>query len=232
MNIKSQYINKIEIYLYNMSVKPRCSDATFAQVARLRGISTKEANLYIDTLDCSLGPDNPRAYITKTDELKRFPGDVKAKQGETGTCPTLLTPIDTDTWKTFAIGQQMSKQSFCRLATVDMPNKKLLVTLGNQLIDTATELYTKIRDMEKQNSSYKTSRSEESVKLKKQIESYKYFLQKIRVLQAERPLSTLGGQVEDSRLLRTSGYYQYIVWAALAAICLSMAGVFHILKKK
>ena len=215
-----------------MSVKPRCSNATFAQVAKLRGISTKEANLYIDTLDCSLGPDNPRAYITKTGELKRYPGDVKAKQGETGTCPITLRPIDTDTWKTFAIGQQMSKQSFCRLATVDMPNKKLLVTLGNQLIDTATDLYTKIKDMEKQNSFYKTSRSEEAVKLKKQIKAYKYFLQKIQVLQAERPLSTLGGQVEDSKLLSRSGYYQYIVWAALAAICFSTVGIVHLIKKK
>jgi len=215
-----------------MSVKPRCSDATFAQVAKLRGISAREADLYINTLNCSLGPDNPRGYITKSGVLKRYPADIKAKQGDTGTCPVTLRPIDTDTWKTFAIGQQMSKQSFCRLATVDMPNKQLLVTLGNELIDTATELYTKIKDMEKQNNKYKTDRSEEANELKNQIKAYKFFLQKIKGLQAERPLSTLGGQVEDSRLLSRSGYYQYIVWAALAAICLSTAGVVHILKRK
>ena len=215
-----------------MSVKPRCSDATFAQVALLRKTSSKEANLYIDTLDCSLGPDNPRAYITKTGELKRFPGDVKAKQGQTGTCPVQLEPIDATTWETFPLGQQMSKQTFCRLATVDMPNKQLLVRLGNELIDTATEIYTKIKDMEKQNKTYKSQRSDEQVKLSKQLDSYKYFLQKIQGLQSERPLSTLGGQVEDSQLLSKSGYYQFIIWAALAAICLSTAGIVHLLKKK
>ena len=52
-------------------------------------------------------------------------------------------------------GVEMTKNSFCNLATVgESPDKQALAKISNELMSTAAQIYTKIQNMEKENLIY------------------------------------------------------------------------------
>ena len=144
-------------------VKPKCSPATFSAYAKLQAEDKTTAEAYKKSLSCSLGPNNPTGYVGVwgSDKGKLFPFATTysdPKQNTTGTCWNTLKKIDAATWNQLPInsGQaEMTKKSFCNLATVgEAPDKKQLAMLSKELIDTATDIYTKIQNMEGENRIY------------------------------------------------------------------------------
>ena len=202
-----------------MSIKrPKCSSATFGVVANLLKESQDLANSYISKLNCSLDPVEAKGYIDRHGILRPFDGKYVPGNNETGTCPQALKEIKFATWSKLPIGKAMNKQTFCGLATIDKPDKQQLALLGQELINTAAQIYEKIQALYKKNASHAIKYGKGSDKIKKQLQAYKYLYEKIQKLEATGHGSTLGGQLEDARYRQTSGQYRYLVWFFLAAI--------------
>ena len=202
-----------------MPAKPKCSNATFSEIARLNKINSELAKRYERSLTCSTSKENAKAYIDKNGNLNPFGSGYKVDNNITGTCPSNISAITAAEWNKLPIGQTMTKNRFCGLATIDEADKQELVMLGNKLIDTATSIYTKIKNLEKEQKLYLKRHGEESEKLGKTLQSYKYFYDELSQL-SESSTSTLGGQLADAKLVRTSSYYKFILWGCLAAILL------------
>jgi len=202
-----------------MSIKrPKCSSATFGVVANLLKESQDLANSYISKLNCSLDPVQAKGYIYRHGILRPFQGKYVPGNNDTGTCPQALKTIKFNTWSKLPIGKAMNKQTFCGLATIDKPDKQQLALLGKELIETAAQIYKKIQKLYKKNASHAHKYGKGSAKIKKQLQTYKYLLQKLEKLEATGHGSTLGGQLEDARMRQTSGQYSFFVWFFLAAI--------------
>jgi len=217
-------------------VKARCSPATFAKIAELEQTDTALAQQYVAQLNCSTGPTNPTAYVGVWGPDKGHRFDFASDYtdpttNETGTCYSNLVPIDAATWDSLPIntgGFQMTKKSFCNLATVgESPDKQALAKLSKELIDTAAIIYEKIQDMEYESRIYYQQHNTLNQKLQQQLNAYRKFystlitspnaLEKIN----SQPDMTLSGQSEDAQLKSTSGYYQYLIWSILAAFTFS-----------
>lgn len=221
-------------------VKAKCSPATFAKIAELQQTNPTEAAKYQAQLTCSLGANNPTAYVGAwgPDKGKRFnfAGDyTDPATNLTGTCYSNLVAIDADTWDNLPLnsgGVTMTKKSFCNLATVgESPDKQQLAKLSKELIDTAATIYKKIQDMEYESRIYYQQHNTLNQQLQKKLDSYnKFYTQLITSTDPEhlalekinsQPGLTLGGQSEDAQLKATSGYYQYFIWSILAALTFS-----------
>ena len=203
--------------------KPKCSTATFARVAELLKESQELANSYISKLHCSLDPVKARGYIDQHGILRPFKGGYTSGANETGTCPLQLKSIDYATWSRLPIGQAMSKQTFCGLATIDPQDKEDLVAISSELMDTASQIYEKIKALHLKNKEYNDKYGKESDKISKLLKSYKYLYERIQKLDEEGNNSTLGGQMQDARYLQTATHYRLIVWFFLAIILFTLA---------
>ena len=210
--------------------KPKCSTATFARVAELLKESQELANSYISKLHCSLDPVQARGYIDQHGILRPFKGGYTEGSNDTGTCPLQLNSIDYATWSKLPIGQAMSKQTFCGLATIDPQDKEALVTIGQELMDTANQIYEKIKDLHRKNEEYNDKYGKESDSISKLLKSYKYLYENLQKLEQTGSSSTLGGQVQDARYLQTAAHYRLIVWFFLAIILFTVT--FRYFRKK
>jgi len=211
-------------------VKPKCSPNTFAAYASLQTADAAAAELYKKSLKCSLGPTNAMGWVGVwgSDKGKLFPFATTytdPKQNTTGTCWDTLKKIDADTWNSLPIGgNEMTKASFCNLATVgESPDKTQLASISKQLIATAATIYDKLQNLEKGNRIYFQQHQKYDSKIQQDIATFRQFHNTLTQLQKinSQPDITLGGQQADAILKRRAGYYQFIVWAALAAITLS-----------
>ena len=236
--------------------------------AQLQNIDPSTAAAYKNSLNCSLGPTLPMGYVGSwgVDKNTLFPFSstyTDPNRNQTGTCWNTLKEIDAATWNSLPINSgrvEMTKNSFCNLATVGEPSKIQLANISKELIETAHEIYTKIQNMEKENLVYYKQHQSLNEKLKADISTYKTFYKHLTGItppnytpaalnyhgyklpappsgtslsqeenlrwnpledQNSQPDVTLGGQMEDAKLKATSGYYQFIVWGALAAITFS-----------
>jgi hypothetical protein len=213
-------------------VKARCSPATFAKIAELQQTDAAHAAQYIAQLKCSRGPTNPTAYVGVWGPDKgtrfEFANDyTDPATNQTGTCYSNLIPIDASTWDSLPLnpgGFQMSKTSFCNLATVgESPDKQALAKISKELVDTAAVIYKKIQDMEYESRIYYQQHNTLDQQLQKKLNSYNIFYNQLMGLEAinSQPDMTLGGQSEDAQLKARSGYYQYFIWSILAALTFS-----------
>ena len=213
-------------------VKARCSPATFAKIAELQQTDAAHAAQYIAQLNCSRGPTNPTAYVGVWGPDKgtrfEFANDyTDPATNQTGTCYSNLIPIDASTWDSLPLnpgGFQMSKTSFCNLATVgESPDKQALAKISKELVDTAAVIYKKIQDMEYESRIYYQQHNTLDQQLQKKLNSYNIFYNQLMGLEAinSQPDMTLGGQSEDAQLKARSGYYQYFIWSILAALTFS-----------
>ena len=202
-----------------MSVKAKCSPDTLDKIAQLRSEDPNKANDYIAQLDCSLHDKLPTGYIDRHGLVRNFPDDYDVNKNMTGTCPEKLNSISIHAWNVLPIGQEMNKQTFCGLSTVDDTNKQLLIQLGTELLETADEIYTKIKELEKQtNENYKHT-GKEGKKLRKELKAYKFLYQRLNELK-KAPHSTLGAQADDVEMLQLSSYYKFIMWTTIASFIL------------
>ena len=167
-------------------VKAKCSAATFNMYAQLQQQSAQTAAAYKDSLNCSMAPTLPMGYISswapegqKAGTLFPFSSTyTDPNKNQTGTCWNTLKEIDADTWNNLPINSgrvEMTKNSFCNLATVGEPDKQQLVNVSKELIETANEIYTKIQNMEKENLIYYKQHQSLNEKLKADISTYKTF---------------------------------------------------------
>ena len=101
--------------------------------------------------------------------------------------------------------------------------KKQLAMLSKELIDTATDIYTKIQNMEGENRIYYQQHQKLDSKINADLKAYKYFYNELLKLQQpnSQPDITLGGQMEDAEMRSRAAYYQFIIWGTLAAITFS-----------
>ena len=209
--------------------KPRCSPATFKKHAELTG---KTADAYKASLNCSLGTTNPMGYVGVWGPNKGhlFPfasSYTDPATNQTGTCYADLTAIDAATWNNLPIntgGIQMTKQSFCNLATVgEDPDKLQQAKLSKELIETAAVIYKKIQDMEYESRIYYQQHNTLNKTLQNKLNQYMGFYNKLMKLEKTnyQPDLTLGGQSEDAQLKAKSVYYQYFIWSILAALTFS-----------
>ena len=212
-----------------MSVKAKCSSDTIDKIAELRSEDPNKANDYIAQLNCSLHDQLPTGYIDKDGLVRNFPDDYDANKNQTGTCPDKLHPISINSWNILPIGQEMSKQTFCGLSTVDEANKQILIQIGTELLDTANEIYTKIKELEKQTAENYKHTGKESKKLRKELSAYKFLYKRLNELK-KVPHHTLGAQVENVELLQLSSYYKYIIWTTIAGFIL-MTTINYLRKK-
>ena len=237
-------------------VKAKCSQATFDMYAQLQQKDSTSAVAYKNSLNCSMKPTLPMGYVGSwgTDKNKLFPFSSTysdPNKNQTGTCWNTLKEIDADTWNNLPINSgrvEMTKNSFCNLATVGEPDKQQLASVSKELIETAHEIYTKIQNMEQENLIYYKQHQSLNEKLKADIATYKTFYKHLTGIgnnsdplnfhgyklpqpgapkwqpledQNTQPDLTLGGQMEDAKMKSISGYYQFIVWGTLAAITFS-----------
>ena len=165
-----------------MSVKAKCSPDTLDKIAELRNEDPSKANDYIAQLDCSLHDQLPTGYIDKDGLVRNFPDDYDANKNQTGTCPDRLHPISIASWNVLPIGQEMSKQTFCGLSTVGEKHKQQLIQLGTELLNTANEIYTKIKELEKQTAENYKHTGKESKKLRKELLAYKVLYKRLNEL--------------------------------------------------
>ena len=199
---------------------PPCSSDTYSKIAELEAQSATLANNYKKSLNCDHTAKTAIAYLDENRVLRPWGTNYRADLNETGTCRDNLVHITTEEWNSLPLGQEMSKKSFCGIANVDILDKKELVKMSETLLDTATEIYNKIKNMEKENHIYGEQYGKENKKLNTHIHSYKYLYEELQKLQA-MPDSSLGAQLTDSRLLVKANYYQYIMWALFASILIS-----------
>jgi len=213
-------------------VKARCSPATFAMLAKLQDASAAEALAYQKKLTCSLGSKDPKGYVGSwgPDKGALFPFSssyTDPATNQTGTCYSNLQAIDADMWNSLPMnsgGVEMTKNSFCNLATVgESPDKQALAKISKELMETAAQIYTKIQNMEKETLVYYQQHNKINEQLQSKLTSYMYFYNQLMGLEKinSQPDITLGGQVTDAELKARAGYYQFLVWAVLAIILFS-----------
>ena len=199
---------------------PPCSAATYSKIEELQANSATLANNYKKSLNCDLNSKTAIAYLDENRVLRPWGTNYRADLNETGTCRDNLIHINTKEWDSLPLGQEMTKKTFCGIANVDILDKRELVKISETLLDTATEIYGKIKNMEQENYIYGKQYGRENKKLNSGIGAYKYLYEELQKLQA-LPDSSLGAQLTDSRLLVKANYYQYIVWALFASILIS-----------
>jgi hypothetical protein len=165
-------------------VKAKCSPATFSLYNELLATDPKTAAAYKESVACSMaGGALPMGYVASAgpDKGKLFPfssGYTDPNLGQTGTCWNTLKEIDAATWNSLPInsgGVEMTKNSFCNLATVGEADKIQLAAISKELIETAQEIYTKIQNMEKENLAYYNQHQSLNEKLSTDISTYKTF---------------------------------------------------------
>ena len=213
--------------VYGDPVKPICSDATIKQY---NSLTAPKKKWYKDHIDCNLidKPEQyPKGYIGSADGVKGklFPWGKRtvdlAKNNKTGTCPSTYNKISLEEWKKYPISNTvMGPQSFCNIATVgETKFKHSLAKLSKELLDTASQIYTKIQNLEKENLVYYKQHRKLDSKLLADLETYnRFYNDLLRLQRLEVQRDTLGGQVDDAQLKSTSGYYQFVIWATLATI--------------
>ena len=204
---------------------PRCSPQTFAYYDDLRkqkggsaAAATYKANAQ---KTCSFDSTDLKGYVSIDGTLRPFASDYTDPNfNTTGTCYADLKPISADTWNSMTQGLQMTKDDFCNLATIDIGNKTILHGLESKIKATLANIITKINNLEIENENYYLFHDIYDKKLTKDIATYKIFSQRLRLLlhhPYRQPDITLGGQVDDAKLLSKASYYRFIIWGIAAA---------------
>ena len=198
-----------------MSIKPVCSQATKNQVVDLQREAPQYVPFYIKQLPCLLTDVPHKAYVNPLGELRPYPGGKI--QDNTGTRPPGEKMITAAEWNALTKGQQMNPNEFTGIATVDIGDKQQLANMSQDLLNTANEIYDKIKTLENTNSNNFTQTQTHQDNLRKQLTYYQQVYNKLKSIDTSKS-STLGGILNDVKLQQTSSFYRYVIWLLLAII--------------
>lgn len=159
-------------------------------------------------------------YVTSTGLLREYPN--KNTTNNTGSCPDMSPiPISKSVWDSFKKGGNMDVDTLCEVGLVDQGKKEELRKVNQELIDIANQIYAQIETSQKVISKIHSKIGDENTILDKHLSRVKKLFDKYNDTKKDEP--TLNALLDDNRLMDSTNYTNYVLYAIFSIVILLAA---------
>lgn len=166
-------------------------------------------------------------WVTILGDRQHIPTPEILQNVQKNGCPKTWAQISNSIYDMYPAGSNMTSTSNCDTLNLNIQLQDRIISLNDELIHIAQEIYTEVEGMETTGTKLDNEISKNKTKLMSEIT--KLSQERNKLYEVQQSIDSLHGRYQDNKIMIKSSYYQYMIWL-IASITFGAIAIRHMHK--